>query len=147
MKLLDTSAINYVLKNDLHLEEDYFITSDIEEEKATAEISLGKVLSGNIKNILENVRFPKHLYIKNYFHALNKNKDIKRSFFNMTGFGDVSLMALIQTLQTLSSGEAQQLPIPGISQKIIVYVDDSSLIKAIEKLNYRDVIIKHPSEL
>lgn len=132
MKLLDSTAINYILKNDMELHENYFVTPDIRQEMLVAEIMLNKKAPDTIKDIISAPWFDECLYLKNYSYALNKYGG--RSFFNMTGFGDVSLIAVLKTLvEILDAPKTQRLPLPDLIEKINAYIDDPRLIKKIKK--------------
>jgi len=132
MKLIDTSTINQVLKNNISLREDYFITPDIEQEMLVALTILKKSIPSHIKNITIDNRFDEASYIKNYFEMLNKYGG--RSFFNMTGFGDISLIALAKTiLEALEKINRQALPLPGFLEQVEIYVEDGGLRKRIKQ--------------
>lgn len=131
MKLLDTDIINYILVNNTSLSDEYFITPDIEQEVFIAEIVHSRKAPKNIRTILTQGDFDEALYIKNYFSALNQYG--KRSFFNMKGFGDVSMIALVKTLVEINNTKPQALPLPGLSRDIEVYTGDNNLKKALQK--------------
>jgi hypothetical protein len=130
MKILDTTTINHILKNNLILEDTYFITPCIEDEMLTSEMVWGKKAPSNIKNISNEEFFDESLYLKNYFYILNKYGG--RSFFNMTGFGDVSIISLVKTLvESIKNTPQNQLPLPEFKEEIIVYTSDDGLSKKI----------------
>lgn len=131
MKLLDTDTINDILLNNIALSCDYFITPDIEQEASVAEIVYNKKMPKSIKIIYSQDDFDESLYIKNYFIALNQY--VKRSFFNMKGFGDVSMIALVKTLVEIKNSKSQTLPIPSLNEDIEVYTGDNNLQKALRK--------------
>lgn len=130
MNILDTTAINYILKSDVLLNATYFITPDIEDEALAAEIALNKKMSPVIKNIINENFFNEVEYIKNYFYVLNKYGG--RSFFNMTGFGDISIISLAKTLVGTIKN-SQQAPLPGLEDEVIIYLSDVSLRSKIIK--------------
>jgi hypothetical protein len=124
MKLLDSSAISYILERNISPKSEYFITPDIAQEMEVAELVYNRGVSKNIKNITVQSGFDEAVYLNNYYSVLNKYS--KRSFFNMSGFGDVSLVALTITLL---QHEAQntRLPLPGFDNDILVYTNDDHL--------------------
>src|ERR1700690_2824360 len=97
MKIIDTNAINYVLSKNISLSEDYFVTPDVKDESEIAELIFGRALPTNIKDISKEKIFDEAIYISNYKSMLNKHKG--RSFYNMTGFGDISILALLAMLK------------------------------------------------
>lgn len=126
MKILDTTTINYIFKNNVLLEDTYFITPCISDEMVTAEIVHNKKAPANIKNIFEENSFNQALYVKNYFEVLNKHGD--RSFFNMSGLGDISIIALAKTLVEMETSEVQTtLPFAIYKKEIIIYTSDNPL--------------------
>jgi hypothetical protein len=102
MKILDTSALDYAEKNDIALTGQFFITPDILDE---FEVGHDKRPARNVRNIFEVVEFNRAKYLGSYKAMLNAHGG--RSFYNMTGFGDISILALLATLKTTS---AQTLP-------------------------------------
>ena len=126
MKILDTTTINYIFKENIILEDIYFITPCIEDEIATVEIIWGKKVPSNIRNIFEENSFNQALYIKNYFEMLNKHGN--KSFFNMSGFGDISIIALAKTLIDIEKTAIQSsLPFIEYKEEIIIYTSDNGL--------------------
>jgi hypothetical protein len=69
-------------------------------------------------------------YMKNYKDILNRHRG--RSFYNMTGFGDVSILALLKTWAENSFGNAQ-LSLPGMEDHMVVFTQDRGLNKKIKK--------------
>ena len=136
MKILDTVTINYILEKDLSLEGDYFVTPDIENEVSVAEIVWNKKIPKNIKSILSKDDFDEASFVKNYFYVLNKYGG--RSFFNMTGFGDISLITLAKTLvESKDFNEKQSSLFPWFKQQIEIFTLDRGLKKKV----FQEVII------
>ena len=126
MKILDTTAINHIFKENVLLEDTYFITPCISDEMVTAEIVHDKKAPANIKNIFEENSFNQALYVKNYFEMLNKHGN--RSFFNMSGLGDISIIALAKTLVEAEKSAVQTtLPFAEYKEEIIIYTSDDPL--------------------
>jgi hypothetical protein len=130
MRILDTNSINYILKNNLKVVNDYFVSPDVREESEVAEIVYARKIPNAVKNITSETIFNKALYLENYRLMLNKHGG--RSFFNMTGFGDISILALIRTLtDTLTEQSGDQLF--ETPEEFIVYTEDNKLIRKIKR--------------
>lgn len=130
MNIIDTNTINYILSNNLKLKFKYFITPDIKGESEITEFVVGRKMPSNISEVINDGNFNPILYLKNYQVALNSHSG--KSFYNMSGFGDISILALIKTQFGLSanSGQAQ---LPGMEETIRIYTEDNGLIKRINK--------------
>ncbi len=98
MKIIDNNGLNHVLSNGIHLTEPYFITPDVKEEY---EVEHDK-LPHNVKPIFGEEWFDSAAYLLNYQTVLNRRDG--RSFYNMTGFGDVSIVAALMTLKASCAG-------------------------------------------
>lgn len=146
MKILDTTTINHILEKNLSLEEVYFITPDVEDEMLTAELVWDRKVPSNVKNIFQESFFDEPEYLKNYFDMLNKHGG--KSFFNMTGFGDISIISLAKTLVDAEKKTSQQrLPLDRFSEEICIYVGDAGLTKRIKKEVGMVVKILLPTQL
>lgn len=130
MKIIDTNAVNHILKNNLTINEDYFITPDIKDESEITELIFGKKLSDRILDLSREVIFDEIIYVRNYQDILNKYKG--RSFYNMTGFGDISILAALGMLKKVLSAKPLEL-FHNPKDSLIVITEDASLIKKIEK--------------
>lgn len=130
MKLLDSTTINYILENDIQLNDEYFVTPDVEQEISIAELVWKKKVPKSIKNIFTMDSFDESKYIKNYFDVLNKYGGC--SFFNMTGFGDISLISLSKTLLEQDK-RVQKLPLSWFNDVLDIYTDDVGLSKRLKK--------------
>lgn len=92
MNILDTNGLDYMVKQKITAHRAFFITPDIQDEfEAWHEQRLPKA----IQNVFETDWFDKALYLQHYKEMLNKYGG--RSFYNMTGFGDISVLALLKT--------------------------------------------------
>ncbi|HZX73905.1 MAG TPA: hypothetical protein VFE57_05775 [Cyclobacteriaceae bacterium] len=130
MKILDTTTINHIFKNNIRLQGRYFITPCVGDEMVTAEIVWNRKAPSNIKDIFQEDSFDKAMYLRHYFDMLNKHGD--RSFFNMSGFGDISIIALAKTLlETEKSVIQNTLPFKEYKEEIIIYTSDGGLKKRI----------------
>lgn len=98
MKILDNNALNHIHKNRIRIDEDFIITTDIQDEFESA---FDADLPSSIRDITKEEGFDNAAYIRNYKEMLNKYGG--RSFYNMTGIGDISILALLKTQKELSS--------------------------------------------
>jgi hypothetical protein len=143
MKILDSSTINYILENNVNLKGVYYITPDIENEISAARIVLDKQILSNIKNILAvgDDFLSESVYLRNYFYILNKYGG--RSFYNMTGFGDVSILAAVKSLIDQEEKNTQKkLPLFNISSQIFVYLEDEDFKKKAKKEFGKRVVLQ-----
>ncbi|MBP6866059.1 MAG: hypothetical protein KBC12_00775 [Candidatus Pacebacteria bacterium] len=146
MKIIDTTAISHIFKENIFLEDTYFITPCISDEMVTTEIVYDKKAPTNVKNIFEENSFDQALYVKNYFEMLNKHGD--RSFFNMSGLGDISIIALVKTLVEMEKSATQtKLPFLEYKEEIIVYTSDNPLKTKIESEVGTKVKVLLPTDL
>src|SRR4051812_19520916 len=110
MRVLDTSALDFMAKSGLTATEVCMITPDIQDE---FEAGHNTRLPRTIINIFELDDFDRAHYLKNYKVMLNTYG--KQRFFNMTGFGDISILALLATQKEAAAGM-----LPGLSEAIEV---------------------------
>jgi hypothetical protein len=117
MKILDNTALNYVMKNRLELDGDYVITPDVKDEY---EAGHDTPLPAAIRLVTELGQFDEATYLNHYQAMLNSYK--KRSFYNMRGFGDVSILALLHATKESSSGR-----LPTMIEGVTVVTSDDKL--------------------
>jgi len=99
MKFLDTNGLDYMVKKKITIDEPLLITPDIQDEfEAWHEQRVPK----NVLNLFDGEWFDQAEYLKQYKDMLNKYGG--RSFYNMTGFGDISALAFLKTQEVASSG-------------------------------------------
>lgn len=134
MKIIDTNALNYIFNNNLEIGDFYYLAPDIKEEAELAELVFGRMLSKNIKDISSEPAFSECVYIKNYKEMLNKYHG--RSFYNMTGFGDISILALLKTLEEYFQVQPSKL-FEEMEESLVVITEDKPLRKKIES-EFRD---------
>ena len=127
MNLIDTNAVQHIQESGKNLDGVYYLAPDIEEEVAMTRILLRSAQSPNFLSIKSLPSFDEAAYINNYNIALNKYSG--RSFFNMTGFGDISILASLITLCEIPTG--RQTSLFDEPEEIVVFTDDNSLIKKI----------------
>ena len=128
MNLIDTVGVNHVFTETIKLDNNYYLAPDISDEVEMAEMVRNKNVPEEIRSIVELDEFNESVYIHQYKLALNSYK--KRSFYNMKGFGDVSIIATIHTLvEGYKNQTVEQLF--STAEPIIIYTDDSNLSKVI----------------
>lgn len=140
MKILDTNAVNHVLKNNLTLGEDYYITDDIQEETEIAEAVVGRRLSSKVTLASDSPFFDRALYLAYYKNMLNKHGG--RSFYRMSGFGDISILALLKTVEEVVKNEAKGRLFSS-NEELEVFTEDQPLIKKIKKESVKAKISKN----
>lgn len=121
MRIIDNNGLNYVVDNRIVLTESYCTTSDIKDE---FEVKYDGGLPKNVQNLGEDPEFDRVLYLKHYAEMLNKYSGA--SFYNMTGFGDISILAVLKTLK-----ETQGAQLQGFEDTVQVITTDTQLIKHI----------------
>lgn len=120
MNLIDTNAVNYVLETSFQCKDIYYLAPEVQEEVEETLNRSSKQLPTTIIDVESYSCFNGWLYLDFYKKMLNKHDG--RSFFNMTGFGDISILATIHTVL-----EFQQLPL----FPLYVFTDDHGLTKRI----------------
>jgi len=147
MKILDTSALNYVMKNNIVIDENFFVTPDILEEIFTLEIALNKSAPLTyLINIFEDESFHKTQYLNNYYLILNSVGG--KSIYTMRGMGDVSLLALAKTLvENKSVLPTVELPFSEYKEKHTIYSGDDALRKRLIKIVGIEIEILPPVSL
>lgn len=128
MKIIDTSSVNHVLAHGIRLRDVYYLAPDVREETEITEAIYGQSLSGNIKDISAHPLFNEATYIRSYREVLNRHSG--RSFYNMTGFGDISILATIDMLRTVNDNPPITL-FPEVDSIVTVITEDRALIKKI----------------
>lgn len=121
MIILDNMALNHLVERGIATDLVCFVTFDV---RAEFEAMYGSQLPRNVRDVWETDELDKAAYLRNYKEMLNKHGG--RSFYNMTGFGDISILALVKT--TLASQAYTLLPEP-----TTVVTSDQPLIKRIRR--------------
>jgi hypothetical protein len=129
MNLIDTNGITHVLKNRLNLKEDYYLAPDVVDEVELAQLVHGGRVPRTVRNLADHDTFDKVVYLDQYQRILNTQGG--KSFYNMTGFGDVSIIAGIHAIAATTSGRQGRL-FSG-TEPIIVYTDDGPLGRRINQ--------------
>lgn len=128
MNLIDTNGISHVLESNITVSDIYYMAPDVKEESEMTELIHGKVIPDEISELSSSDFFSNLKYLAHYKMMLNKHRD--RSFFNMTGFGDISMLAAIHTvLEIFEERKRQELFDP--TEEIIVFTKDTGLSKKI----------------
>lgn len=140
MKILDTNAINHVLKNRINLQDEYFITPDIREEAEIVESLAGRRLPPQIFLISNFSLFNEAQYLIHYKSMLNKHNG--RSFYNMTGFGDISILAFLKTVEEAGNAQRQRRLFE-VDEEWEVFTEDSGLINKIKVESNKTKISKN----
>lgn len=130
MNIIDTNVVKYVLEKQISLQGSYCMTPDVAEEVEITQLIYNQKTSGSINLAANSYMFDEGVYIKNYKKVLNNIGG--RSFYNMTGFGDVSTIALIHTFLIFFEKE-DKTTLFGNKETIVVYTNDQGLAKRIKK--------------
>lgn len=148
IKILDTSFFSeyYSCKNNrkedgsyINRPDGFYITDDIKKEMDLSPGDNDKLMSGLIniitgKSDKEKQERKKIInYYANYKHFLNSYKAV--SFYNMTGFGDVSILALVKSLLEKNTACPTLF-----EQPIHVYTKDRNLQNELRK-EFKGIII------
>jgi hypothetical protein len=142
MNLIDTNGVHYVFTKNFALQNNYYLAPDVEEEVEMTQIIHGKGLPARISKIIKSGNFDEAIYLKHYSDILNKYGG--RSFYNMTGFGDVSILAATLMLIEVSVKQKLTQLFPNFEQ-VTIYTDDNGLIKKIKKELAGKNILLRPS--
>ena len=145
MKLIDTNGVNYVLANNITLSETYFLVPDVKDESEVTELVHNRRLPQNLVEIATTPVFNEASYLAYYNTALNTHNI--RSFFNMSGFGDISIIATISViLDSFTNQRPEQLF--DVSETIEVYTNDGPLTaKITSSFAGRNVIVRTIAEI
>lgn len=128
MNLIDTSVLSEALLQGLALREEYFLAPDVVEEVEMARLVLGRRLPSGVREASLHSLFDQSIYLRHYKDVLNEYKG--RSFYNMTGFGDVSILATVRMF--LSVFDAQnEGQLFDVSEQILVFTTDPGLARRV----------------
>lgn len=124
MNLIDTSGINHIFDNAVEVTGEYFMSPEVEEEVELTELVKGGRTPSAIRKLTDHADFDEAVYLANYKEMLNKYRH--RSFYNMRGFGDVSILAAVHTLLSACDRKVQPELI-GTTEGIAVFTSDGGL--------------------
>ncbi|MEZ4103841.1 MAG: hypothetical protein R3B60_00985 [Candidatus Paceibacterota bacterium] len=128
MNLIDTNGVSYIFDRQISLTEDYYLVPDVIEEVELAQLVHSQSIPVGISEIVVIDEFDEVLYLNHYKRMLNIHGG--RSFFNMTGFGDISILATIHTvLDMFTIQKIERLFDP--TEQIVVFTDDSRLTRRV----------------
>lgn len=128
MNLIDTNGVSFILSNSRPLKENYFLVPEVSEEVEMTQLVHGKSIPSKVLKIVASDEFDEVLYINHYRKMLNKHGG--KSFFNMTGFGDISILATVHTLLDLFVVQKpEKLFDP--AEYISIFTNDAGLTKRI----------------
>jgi hypothetical protein len=134
MIIVDNNALSRAIKEGKMLTGPYVITTDIREE---FEVAFSGRLPRNTRDVCIDSAFDGANYYVQYKKMLNKYGG--RSFYNLTGFGDISILALLCVQKEKMTGV-----LPVMIEEHTVVTNDDGLIKKL-KNEYGDV--SHPFDI
>lgn len=123
MKIIDTNGLDFAVKSGVAIDTTLLITPDIQEE---FEAGHGGRLPKNVRNAYTNGFCDRSFYIQSYKAMLNTYGG--RSFYNMGGFGDISILALLGAFRLKSLGT-----LPGLEDEMLIITDDKGLRRRIKR--------------
>lgn len=141
MKILDTNAVDYIFDNNIILSDmdTYYATDDLFDEIEVTAFVKNKRIPKNILNISSSRLFSERPYYINYKELLNKFGH--RSFSNMKGVADISILAAIKTVLVKINTPPT---LPGFSEKVEIYTEDGNLVSKINReFNEGDLVVIH----
>lgn len=130
MNIIDTNGIQYMFSNNLTPSEDYYLAPDVEEEVEMTQLIHGRRLPANVFEVTQSGDFDEAIYLKHYKNILNKYGG--RSFYNMTGFGDVSILATLHMLIEVFENQ-RQTQLFQTPDQVVVYTNDVRLTRKINR--------------
>jgi hypothetical protein len=99
MKIIDTIGIDFMVKQGFDISEVLYITPDVQEE---FEAGHDTRLPRNIQNLFSLSWFDRAVFLDSYKKMLNSYGG--RSFYSMRGFGDISILAALETQRMVARG-------------------------------------------
>lgn len=123
MKIIDTTGIDCMVKRGITTSAVFYITPDIQDE---FEAGHDRRLPRNIEKLFDAGWFDRAVFFDSYRKMLNTYGG--HSFYNMTGFGDISILAALQTQKV-----AATKILPGLSEPIDVITSDRGLTAKIKQ--------------
>lgn len=124
MNIVDTNGVDRILGNNIILQNDYLLAPDVSEEVEMTQLVHGRRIPRRVLEATQHPLFNEAIYLNHYNRILNKYGG--RSFYNMTGFGDVSILATLHMFMDVFQAQAAvQLFDP--TEQILVYTNDTGL--------------------
>ena len=124
MILIDTNGISFLIEQNLEPLEDCFMSPDVKNEVEMTQLVHGGATPANIMELNKHLDFDESIYLNHYRKMLNKHGG--RSFYNMTGFGDISILSSIHMLLEVYRNR-RIVQLFDFSQDIAVYSNDGGL--------------------
>ena len=145
MNILDTNGVSHILTSSLVLQDDYFLAPDVVEEVEMTQLVHGRRIPGKVLQINSIDLFDEAIYLEYYKATLNKYGG--RSFYNMTGFGDVSIIATLHMLMDVFERQ-KQMQLFDNSERVVVYTGDSKLTTKIQsEFAGKDVVVSPVTDI
>ena len=127
MNLIDTNGVTHILKTKPSLRENYFLAPDVAEESEVALMVHGGQIPRKVHMLTAHHFFSHVPYLNHYNRILNQYGG--RSFYNMTGFGDVSILAALHALVGAAQLQGQLFG----TEPLFVFTDDGPLTRRIAR--------------
>lgn len=131
MNIIDTNGVSHIFTNNLALRQGYYLVPDVTEEVEMTELVHGRRIPNHVRELIETDEFDEVLYLFHYKDVLNSYAG--RSFYNMTGLGDVSILAALYMLRDVFARQ-QQEQLFAVSDSVTVYTDDVDLTTEINRV-------------
>lgn len=145
MKIIDTNGVSYIFENNVVLDNDYYLVPDVVEEVELTQLVHGQRIPSRLLEIEQSALFDEALYLNYYNKTLNKYGG--RSFYNMTGFGDVSIIATLHMFMDVFD-QQKRSQLFDLSEQIVIYTGDSGLTSKITtEFNGRDIVVKPVTDI
>jgi hypothetical protein len=128
MIIIDTNAVNYILDNNISPKTDFYVPPDVSDEIELSYIIRNTKSLNCIKKIEISYLFRESQYLISYYKMINKHRGY--SFLSMRGFGDISILASVETVITESKKPTNLFSEVG---EITVVTDDVRLQKKLKK--------------
>lgn len=128
MKIIDSSSLIYCYENGIELDGNYYVVGDLDEEFELAELIHNEKRT-NIRQASSLPEYSEAYYLAQYSVMLNKHAG--HSFTSMRGFGDIAILALVQS-SINNFGRPNQTSFNLFSdtdEDVIVITNDAGLTK------------------
>jgi hypothetical protein len=123
MNLIDTNCVTHILESNSFCTDTYFLAPEVSDEVAFTNLNLPK----EFISVEDHHLFNESVYIDFYKKMLNKHEG--KSFFNITGLGDISILATIHTILHMNEKHSDLFD----SKEICVFTEDIKLTKKLKK--------------
>jgi hypothetical protein len=106
MRLIDTNGVQHALARRIEPVSEYYLAPEIVEELEMWSLFEIGSLRTHYLALEKAPGWDPQAYLRNYKRVLNRTGG--RSFYNMTGFGDISILAAVHTLIEVRRRNDQQ---------------------------------------